>query len=308
MENIELKILEAQDCRFCNIPTINGKPTKGPQIAGWQSRPLTADQIPQGNNIGLLTGELSGGILAVDFDGPWTWTAWMEHVGVPFEQIDTITWSSGRAGRAQMAFRVPGYLWPYMSNKKQISGPMGDDGQTQQLEFRWNGCQSVLPPSMHPDLNKQYQWLRSPSDCLIMEAPAELLECIIKLTHQQSEVHNIEPVNVDNLTEDDVENVNRLLTALRAKMPMLQYEDWIRVTWAVCKKLGTGAGVMVMRDFYPESKSGEYNTLLRNYNPARSPGLGTVAMLAGIQRTNTTESFTFDLRQLNKDIKDMMIL
>ena len=88
---MELKILEQQGWRFCAIPDADGKPTKGPRVKDWQRYPKTLDQIPDSGNIGVILGEASLGVLAVDFDGPWTWQCWLDEVGIPFNDIDTVT-------------------------------------------------------------------------------------------------------------------------------------------------------------------------------------------------------------------------
>ncbi len=38
------------------------------------------------------------------------------------------------------------------------TGVIGDDGKAEQLEFRWQNLQSVLPPSVHPTTG-EYRWV-----------------------------------------------------------------------------------------------------------------------------------------------------
>ena len=288
MNDPELAILEAQGWRFCAIPNINGVPTKGPRTPGWQKRWLTQDQLGQGN-VGVLLGEASQGILAVDFDGPWTWDYWQEHIQIPFEDIDTVTWSSGKTGRAQLAFKVPEECWSVMPAKFAVTGPVGDDGKPQQLEFRWGtfeaGCQSVLPPSLHPDSHRDpeiyYRWDRAPSCVNIQTIPDRLLEFILTYQRPQPKFDVVAvPLKiVDDLTEDDVEYISSLLTLLKQKYTVLAYDVWRNVTWAVYKELGPGAGLVVMNQFYPEQSANEYHRLTRGYNPGKSPGRGTLKHL-----------------------------
>lgn len=281
MNDPELAILEAQGWRFCAIPDVNGQPTKGPRTPNWQKRWLTQDQAGN-NNIGVLLGEASQGVLAVDFDGPWTWEYWQEHIKIPFEDIDTVTWSSGKSGRAQMAFKVPEECWTVMPAKFAVNGPIGDDGKPQQLEFRWGtveaGCQSVLPPSKHPDSISNpeiyYRWDRAPSQVSIMTIPDRLLEFILTYERPQPKIETIDvPLKeVDDLTEDDVEYISSLLTLLKQKYPVLAYDQWLRATWAVYKELGPAAGLIMMKQYYPEQTPNEYYRLTRGYKPGISPG------------------------------------
>ena len=43
------------------------------------------------------------------------------------------------------------------------------------LEFRWDGCQSVLPPSKHPETGV-YKWVNPPDTTAIAMLPAKILD------------------------------------------------------------------------------------------------------------------------------------
>lgn len=289
MNNQELSILEAQGWRFCDIPPANGMPTKGPRVRDWQRILLTQDKIADGHNIGVILGEASNGILAIDFDGEWAWQYWAENIKIPFEDIDTVAWSSGKVGRAQMAFQVPQELWHIMPTKFAISGPLGDDGKPQQLEIRWGnlnaGFQSVLPPSLHPEgvknPNIYYQWLRAPSQCNVLPVPDKLLEFILTYQppHKEPQVYDVQPKDIEELHEHDVDRIDALMKLLKKKHSSLEYETWLKVTWAVFKELGPQAGCVIMQQYYPEQSSGEYARLTRGYNPGKSPGFRTLRHL-----------------------------
>lgn len=283
MQDTELKILEQQGWRFCAIPDADGKPTKGPRIKDWQRYPKTLDQVPANGNIGVLLGEASNGVLAVDFDGPWTWECWLDQVGVAFDQIDTVTWSSGKPGRAQMAFAVPEEYWHVMPAKFAINGPIGDDGKTQQLEFRWGtadaGCQSVLPPSRHPDsVNNPeiyYRWDRSPSQTTVQTIPDPLLEFLLTYQPPRKEVEILEipAKDITEVTDAEFNQVRELLQLVKNKYFTLDYNMWLSVTWAVYKILGPAIGAQLMQEFYPEQRRNEYYNLARQHKPGKSPGI-----------------------------------
>lgn len=283
MQDIELKILEQQGWRFCAIPDAGGKPTKGPRIKDWQRYPRTLDQIPANGNIGVILGEASAGVLAVDFDGPWTWQCWLDQVGIAFDDIDTVTWSSGKTGRAQMAFHVPQEYWHVMPTKFAISGPAGDDGKPQQLEFRWGnwdaGFQSVLPPSRHPDSIKNpdiyYRWDRSPSQVAVQTIPDRLLEFVLTYEPPKREVDILEipAKDIDEVTEREFNEVRELLRLVKNKYFKLDYDMWLSVTWAVYKVLGPAVGAQLMQEFYPEQQRNEYYNLARQHKPGKSPGI-----------------------------------
>lgn len=307
MNSIELKILEQQGWRFCAIPDAGGKPTKGPRVKDWQRHPLTLDQVPDTGNIGVILGEASNGVLAVDFDGPWTWQCWLEQVGIAFENIDTVTWSSGKTGRAQMAFQVPKEFWHVIPTKFAISGPVGDDGKPQQLEFRWGnwdaGFQSVLPPSRHPDSvtnpDIYYRWDRSPVDVSVMQIPDRLLEFMLtyEAPRKDIEILQIPIKNIGDITEDEFNEVRELLRLLKNKyFTLADYSMWRNVTWAVYKHIGPAAGAQLMQEFYPEQQRNEYYNLAKNYNPGRSPGAGTLRHLVRdlLQDKSTVKNMSMD--------------
>ena len=115
---------------------------------------------------GLRLGEISGGILAIDCDGDSAWDKLVEILG---EVPDSICFASGKQGRAQFLFKVSENLWEGKPNRKVI-----DTAEKEQLEFRWNSCQSVLPPSVHPTTG-EYKWVATPVDVDVMEIPLSLL-------------------------------------------------------------------------------------------------------------------------------------
>ncbi|WP_414546404.1 DUF3987 domain-containing protein [Nostoc sp. CCY0012] len=124
---------------------------------------------PQG--YGLRTGKWSGGILALDADG----AAAQNLLNQMGELPKTVSFTSGKPGRCQYLVRVPKEYWSVIETKKINTGIKGEDGKDQLLEFRWHGCQSVLPPSVHPETGR-YQWVNSPKDIEVAESPTWLIE------------------------------------------------------------------------------------------------------------------------------------
>jgi Bifunctional DNA primase/polymerase, N-terminal len=61
---------------------------------------------------------------------------------------------------------------------KLKTGARDENGKEQQLEFRWDGCQSVLPPSTHPETGR-YQWVSAPTDVEVAECPIWVIEFMI---------------------------------------------------------------------------------------------------------------------------------
>jgi len=258
--------------RYCRVRAGEKKPYPN----GWQRMPLTLEQVDS-ENIGLMLGPLGNGVCAIDFDGTSAWQ-WIKQQGIDSIPA-TVTWTSGKQDRCQMAFQVPEELWPYLKTVKvtHTKDPGIADGEG--FEFRWAGGQSVLPPSIHPSTQKPYFWLQ---DCRepVAELPIDIIELWLKWSaHTSTSADVVDFKRVEDLTESDVNEVNHLLGLLRQKHLKLDYEAWRNVSWAVFKSLGIEAGSVVMAGFYPEQQPGEYRQLAQGYNPSLSPGLGTLRHL-----------------------------
>ncbi|NEP56812.1 MAG: DUF3987 domain-containing protein [Symploca sp. SIO2G7] len=137
----------------------------------------TTRRYPKG--FGLRTGVISGGIVAIDADGHAAHEKILElNGGKPLP--DTVSFTSDKPGRCQYLFYIPPQYW---SAIKTIKIKVIDaDGNVQFLEFRWDGCQSVLPPSAHPETG-HYRWVRSPLLVEVAIAPLWVIEQM--LAHAQ---------------------------------------------------------------------------------------------------------------------------
>jgi hypothetical protein len=115
--------------------------------------------------VSIVTGPLSNGVMAIDFDGP---LAIQKYLKLSGEQLPpaTIMWSSGKSGHFQLLLQVPPEKWEGLEPKK-IELENGN-----KLELRWNQC-STLPPSIHPDTEKPYFWKKNGE---ITECPDFILD------------------------------------------------------------------------------------------------------------------------------------
>ena len=161
------------------------------------------------SGIGLRTGDISDGLIAIDFDGLSSHEL-LKKIPNYSELPKTVSWTSGKAGREQRLFRVPEQYREQLKDihfnrlainqHEEFKCPKGE-----QLEFRYNSCQSVLPPSYHPDTKGFYQWIDSPQDTLITELPQFLIDFIIE-SQPDSIIHTEpqkEPVKQDKQPSDN---------------------------------------------------------------------------------------------------------
>jgi hypothetical protein len=260
---------------------------KRPYPDAWQNTPLTLEQVAS-TNIGLILGEHSGGVMAIDFDGETAWQWFDREIGCPLPP--TASWTSGKPYRCQMAFTVPPEAWELLRPKKIVtkppSAPGAGDGEG--FEFRWRGNQSVLPPSVLND-GRRYEWIDTSP---VAEIPYELLEKWVVLINTHSTVQNkpYTPVEPDDLTEDKYEDIREILTELKRHYPSLGYEDWFRVICITANELGDQIAEVVLQELWPETRRGEYRQKMRSRNPNRTGGVGGLVYMVRQHNPNFRRS------------------
>lgn len=182
--------------------------------------------------IGVLCGTPSGGLLFVDHDGESCDKLIEELSGQPaiaaLPKTPTVT--SGRPGRYQAIYRIPEQYWGAVTTKKINTGVIGTDGKPEQLEFRWDGCQSVV--AGHHPVTGAYFWLPelSPADCEVAEAPHWMIEQLLRKASSNSSCATglKSQSTVQTWTEEDW-----ALSYLAAIPPSEDYDAWIKVGMAL---------------------------------------------------------------------------
>ena len=130
-------------------------------------------------------------IVTIDVDHVPYCEKLLETFDLSLEELtkDTIVWT-GRPERLKFAFRIPDSLqltrhplsWP------ELDIPTGElvykpDPRTSEprlskinlIDFRGGNVQDLLPPSLHPDIEKPYRWIQSPWEYEIQPLPDKLL-------------------------------------------------------------------------------------------------------------------------------------
>lgn len=177
--------------------------------------------------IGLRLGAISNNLMAVDLDGT--------SAGVKFGEIsancipDTISWTSGREGRSQMLFRIPHDVAKQVTTVKIPCAP------DEYLEFRWDGCQSVLPPSLHPKTGS-YKWLNSPSTHPVADAPDWLLSFLFQQAPPPPKpAERIRQSYINFVSEDTWDDRDWALSYLEALSPSRadNHDEWVKIGMAL---------------------------------------------------------------------------
>ena len=195
-------------------------PLTGDLKEGWQDQDgYDVDGLAELNGLvkaaGLLLGPKSGGVLAVDFDGPDAIAKFQEVFNrKPTDLPPTVGVTSGKKGRGQRFFQVDPDWWPHLRGRREWK----HDGSTC-LELRWNGCQSVIAGA-HPETGA-YRWLpgSSPSDREIAQAPEWLLAPLVR-----QEKH-LDPIET---TAEDADRAIAMLQCIDAASRS-SYDDWLEV-------------------------------------------------------------------------------
>lgn len=139
--------------------------------------------------VGVICGRHSEGLVFVDHDGSSCDELIERLSGISVAEAlpKTPTVTSGRPGRYQSIYRVPEKFWEAISTKKIQTNTVGNDGKPEQLELRWDGCQSNVV-GYHPQTGS-YFWLPglAPWECEVAEAPAWIIAQMWK--HMPSRPH-----------------------------------------------------------------------------------------------------------------------
>ena len=287
MINTQLECVPAW--RYCHVRA--GE--KRPYPANWQQQPVLLKDIDS-PNVGLLLGPTSHGVCALDFDGPSSWT-WFDHA-IGCALPPTTTWTSGKAGRCQMAFQVPTAYWFYLrtlkiSHTRDTAIAEGDG-----FEFRWAGCQSVMPPSRLSD-GREYVWLVPPGAVGMALLPDEILAYWLQQANPDQPPTPVR--DLSQITQVDLHEIQLLLTQVHAQHPQLNYDAWRTVAWGTAHHVGVPLAQQIMCEYWPEKKSGEYRQLYSGYSAERSPTIGSIRMLAGAGHpVRTNPAYTVYAQQL----------
>ena len=201
-------------------------PESGQLLANWSTCGTDVDGIaavansPHVKAVGLLLGPQSGGLLAVDFDGPASFPKFREVFDREPDQelVDTIAVTSGREQRGCLFFNVDRDYWPLL--KRRII--WSDTNGSTCLELRWDRHYQVIAGA-HPTTNG-YSWVTSPSKVpLPALAPDWLLEPLIQ---QQQVIEPYTPLPGD---------AERAVAMLQCLPPgdFESYDRWLEVGMAL---------------------------------------------------------------------------
>jgi ribosomal protein L32 len=165
--------------------------SKNPNRKGWQKERWAQDDLPHcfnnGQNIGLLLGQPSGGLVDVDLDS-------REAISI----ADALLPVTGMvSGRTSSPFSHRWYICdPLVATVKFLDPALAyTDDRAMILELRSTGGQTLVPPSIHPT-GEIYEWYGelSPSQISgddLLKAVSQLAACALVARHwKHGQRHN----------------------------------------------------------------------------------------------------------------------
>ena len=133
---------------------VSGKAT---YVKEWASKPLTREQVEEAyatnsgyQGLGVVTGEFSVGLIALDIDGPDADQRFAKAAGDGYEpagQKTTMTWTSRWPGRRQLFFRVPHSVVPELRHVKTLILRQDSEWHLGTGDVNRGAC-SVAPPRL----------------------------------------------------------------------------------------------------------------------------------------------------------------
>ncbi len=276
---------------------------KGPSTSGWNLREnvITEPSAHIGikGNVGLAHAYCEPTpTVALDFDDLELSREWFEDRGLDLDRYleaeDAVQILSGRVNRAKLLYRLPKGMAPLVI--KKILDPKS--GKVV-MEFRCaskNGTtvQDVLPPSIHPETGKPYEWGGLGDWRNIPTIPDELLALWPKDGPKETRLSeeskgDTAEVELDSLT---IQHLRSALLHLRSD----DRELWVKVGLAL-KDLGdVGRGLWL--EWSSTSTKFDAEDAARVWDSFRPTGIGYKFVFAEAQRNgwvNPTKNFNAEI-------------
>lgn len=287
------------------VPVVGKRPTADE----WQTTPLDRAQVNTLLNNGRYTGVglnlgLALTLIAIDVDGPSA-----EELLALISNGDsllTVAWTSGREGRQQLLYQLPEALaerltqlgcgnWNLREFPRDSANPQHSCSKGETLNFRFAGCQSVLPPSWHPDQKAPYYWLISPAEVAVAPAPAWLIaecerECDRRTEQAKRPVMQYRANHLNGtgplFGTEPASKVEAALSALAGTRYVDDYDEWLKIGMALAS---LDSGLFHEWDRWsqgsPKYRASEMETKWKSFRGS-GVGIGTLYHYANMAKPN----------------------
>lgn len=213
------------------VPFARGlKGPEGPGYTGWNTRTRCVTDVARAaaltEQVGLA--HAYSGTCALDVDDLNGATAWLAAQGIVLQKLlaadDAVMISSGRPNRAKLLYKLSTPL-----PSKKITAP--SDHTHTLLEFRCGThkgttVQDVLPPSIHPDTERPYEWVTGMAGDWrdLPELPSSVRAVWEKLV--------VRPERAD-IPPPQGASAERIRELLKRHNADASYDDWVEVGMAL---------------------------------------------------------------------------
>lgn len=195
---------------------------KAPVYDAWNEKPIPDDALSGIDGAGLL--HALSGTCALDLDNIEAARKWLGERGVDLDELlqddRAVQITSGRPNRAKLLYA--------MRRPLRTFKPKGSGLELRCATAALKSVQDVLPPSIHPDTGKPYQWAGGLlSDWRALPPiPVALLSAWRAMANEESE-----PVTIDPADKPEPVKVNlvQLRKAAFKHSPDCEYDEWLKV-------------------------------------------------------------------------------
>lgn len=193
---------------------------KAPTYAKWNERPIDAETADGIDGAGLL--HALSGTCALDIDNLELARVWLAERGVDVDALltarDSVQISSGRPGRAKLLYRLKTPLRTFK--------PKGSGIELRCATLQGLSVQDVLPPSVHPDTKKPYEWKYGEP---LLGDWGQLPAIPATLKAAWRELIAEEPALPTTAGSDMGVELEKLYKWIEGKNPNAEYDDWLKV-------------------------------------------------------------------------------
>lgn len=193
---------------------------KAPTYAKWNERPIDAEAADGIEGAGLL--HVLSGTCALDIDNLDLARVWLAERGVDVDALleakDAVKISSGRRGRAKLLYRLKTPLRTFK--------PKGSGVELRCATLQGLSVQDVLPPTIHPDTHKPYEWQYGEP---LLGDWGSLPAIPAALKAAWRELIAEEPAIPTTAGSDMGVELEKLYKWIEGKDPNAEYDDWIKV-------------------------------------------------------------------------------
>lgn len=201
--------------RLCAID--RGK--KAPLYANWNTEPLSEEAADGVDGAGLL--HALSGTCALDIDNIELARPWLAERGVGLDALladeRATQIVSGRPGRAKLLYR--------MKRPLRTFKPKGSGLELRCANAEGKSVQDVLPPTIHPDTKKPYEWGGLLADWReLTPVPASLLSMWREMAEGDET-----PADIPSERPRASIDLAKLSKAAFKHSPDCEYDEWIKV-------------------------------------------------------------------------------